>query len=206
MKEKLTAMMTKVKEFFIKVKDTVKRKVNPRAFAGTCAVVLVGCAVLLNFVLFRDIGKSGDGDSKKNMAVDLSQITDDDIKDTVGAMSDGVTDDYYAAVSLGRQQARDEAVEVLLEVSENESAEAEAREAAMADINRIALDIEKESNIETMVIAKGFEKCVAVVNGDSASVIVSCDTLTPGETAQISEIVYEAAGIVPANLKIIEKK
>lgn len=205
MKEKLTAVLTKVKEFFIKVKNTVKEKVNPRAAAGVCAVVLVGCAVLLNFVMFRNIGKVDDKDGK-DMAVDLSQITDDDIKDTVGAMSDNVSDDYYAAVSLGRQQARDEAVEVLLEVSENESAEAEAREAAMADINRIALDIERESNIETMVIAKGFEKCVAVVSGDSASVIVSSDTLSPGEAAQISEIVYEAAGIVPANLKIIEKQ
>ena len=56
-----------------------------------------------------------------------------------------------------------------------------------------------------MVTAKGFEKCVAVVNGDTANVIVSCDTLTPGETAQISEIVYEAAGILPVNLKIIER-
>lgn len=206
MKEKLTAIMTKVKEFFIKVKDKVKKKANPRVIAGTCAVFLVGCAVLLNFVLFRDIGKSEDESGKKDMAVNLSQITDDDIKDTVGAMSSDVSDDYYAAVSLGKQQARDEAVEVLLEVSENESAEAEARESAMADINRIALDIEKESKIETMVMAKGFEKCVAVISGDSASVIVSSDTLTPGETAQISEIVYEAAGIVPSNLKIIEKK
>ena len=76
---------------------------------------------------------------------------------------------------------------------------------ALDGIAQIALDIENESNIETLILAKGFEKCVAVVNGDSASVIVKCSGLLPSDIAQISEIVYEQAGILPANLKIIEK-
>ena len=46
---------------------------------------------------------------------------------------------------------------------------------------------------------------IAVVNGESASVIVKTDGLTPGEDAQISEIVYNETGIVPAQVKIIEK-
>ena len=71
--------------------------------------------------------------------------------------------------------------------------------------HRIALDIEREANIETLVTAKGFAQCVAVVNGDSANVIVKSDGLLPNEIAQINEIVYEQAGIVPANVKIIEK-
>ena len=36
-------------------------------------------------------------------------------------------------------------------------------------------------------------------------VIVESEGLNPGEVAQISEIVYEQAGIVPSNLKIVEK-
>ncbi len=186
----------------------LKNKIGSRTIAGVCAVMLVGCAVALNFLLFRDGGAVDEGGLKPT--IDLTGITDeslsgDSVEAGASAEDDLSLDEYFATVSLGRQQARDEAVEVLLEVSENDSAEVSAREAAMADINRIALDIERESNIETMVTAKGFEKCVAVVNGDTANVIVSCDTLTPGETAQISEIVYEAAGILPVNLKIIER-
>ena len=75
----------------------------------------------------------------------------------------------------------------------------------MNSIAQIAHDIESESNIETLILSKGFARCVAVVNGDSASVIVKSAGLLPNEIAQISEIVYEQAGIVPANLKIIEK-
>ncbi|MBQ6789030.1 MAG: SpoIIIAH-like family protein [Clostridia bacterium] len=194
----------KILEWF----KSLKNKIGSRTIAGVCAVMLVGCAVALNFLLFRDGGAVDEGGLKPT--IDLTGITDENVSgDSVeagaSAEDDLTLDEYFATVSLGRQQARDEAVDVLLEVSENDSAEASAREAAMADINRIALDIERESNIETMVTAKGFEKCVAVVNGDTANVIVSCDTLTPGETAQISEIVYEAAGILPVNLKIIER-
>lgn len=202
-KEKFEKIKEKTKEVLKKAKE----KVNHRTIAAACAVLLIGCAVVLNVILFNETDPTLEGD--RQMAVDLSGLEDDMAEnDSVDAGSDSVeenNEDYFATVSLGRQQARDEAMEVLMEVTENDSALAEAKASAMADINRIALDIEKEGNIEAMVTARGFEKCVAVVNGDSASVVVSCDTLTPGQTAQISEIVYEAAGILPANLKIIEK-
>ena len=81
----------------------------------------------------------------------------------------------------------------------------EAKEAALDDINRLALDIEREANIETLVLSKGFEQCVAVISDDSCNVIVKTTGLLPGDVAQISEIVYEQAGILPDNLKIIEK-
>ena len=65
--------------------------------------------------------------------------------------------------------------------------------------------MESEANIESLVRSKGFEQCVAVVNGGKCSVIVESDGLLQSEVAQISEIVWEQAGIAPENLKIIEK-
>ncbi len=183
-------------------------RVNHRVVAVVCAVILIGSAVALNLILINeDATATGD----MQMAVDLEGLTDGAGNTSGEAEGESVMDaearleDYFATVTLGREQARDEAMEVLLQISEDAGAELSAKEAAISDINRLALEIEMESNIETMVTAKGFDKCVAVINGDSANVIVSCDTLTPGEVAQISEIVYEEAGIVPSNLKIIEK-
>lgn len=189
----------------ISIWKKVRERVGRKTVATLCALLLVGCAVTLNFFLFRD---DASGEDKRQMAVDLSGINTDELDSVVdaGADDDSVSaDDYFATVSLNRQQARDEAMEVLLEVTENAASLPEAKASAMADINRIALDIEREGQIEAMVTSRGFERCVAVVNGDSASVVVSSDTLTPGQAAQISEIVYEATGIIPANLKIIEK-
>lgn len=201
------------KEFFVKVKEKtvslwkkLRGKVGRKTVAALCALLLVGCAVVLNVFLF---GTDKTDDDKRQMAVDLSGIDADglsgELKDADADANLSDTDDYFATVSLGRQQARDEAMEVLLQLTESADALPEAKANAMEDLNRIALDIEKEGQIEAMITSRGFERCVAVVNGDSASVVVCTDALTPGETAQISEIVYEAAGIVPANLKIIEK-
>lgn len=201
------------KEFFVKVKEKtvslwkkLRGKVGRKTVAALCALLLVGCAVVLNVFLFST---DKTDDDKRQMAVDLSGIGADELsgelKDADADVNLSDTDDYFATVSLGRQQARDEAMEVLLQLTESADALPEAKASAMEDLNRIALDIEKEGQIEAMVTSRGFERCIAVVNGNSASVVVCTDALTPGETAQISEIVYEAADIVPANLKIIEK-
>ena len=87
-----------------------------------------------------------------------------------------------------------------------ESSEGEEREAALGQISQIAIDMENEANIETLVKAKGYAQCIAVINGDSASVIVSSENaLDPAQVAAISAIVYEQSGIVPENLTIAQK-
>ena len=75
----------------------------------------------------------------------------------------------------------------------------------MNDISAIADAIACEANIESLVKAKGFEDCIAVISDTGASVIVKCETLTASEIAQIKEIVYEQAGVLPANLTIVQK-
>lgn len=55
-----------------------------------------------------------------------------------------------------------------------------------------------------MIKSKGFEECVAVISEGGASVVVKSSGLLENEIAQIQEIVYDTAGILPANLKIIE--
>jgi len=96
-------------------------------------------------------------------------------------------------------------MEVLRTVVDSEEAIEAVKGQALSDITRIALDIEREANIETLITSKGFAQCVAVVNGDSANIIVQSNGLLPNEIAQINEIVYEQAGILPANVNIIEK-
>ncbi len=172
-------------------------KVGKRGAVVICAVLLVGVAVLLNVLLFPATESGNTG-----LAVDMGNLSA-----TGGASEEENVQvyNYFEAMQLSRKQARDEAMEVLLTVAESSTAVEEMKAEAMDSIAQIAEDIEKETNIETLILAKGFAKCVAVVNGDSASVIVQSEGLLPSEIAQISEIVYEQAGILPVNLKIIEK-
>lgn len=159
-------------------------------------VLLLGVAVFVNYRWFYDpVNDVGYGDSGKVNA------------DADTGKDDQTVSDYFTAADLSRQQARDEALEVLQAAVSTSSDDKEKLQTTLAQISRIAEDIENESNIETLLLAKGFTKCVAVINGDSASIIVSSDSegLLPTQVAQISAVVYEQTGILPANVTIIQK-
>ena len=188
---------------FAEVRDkaiTVINRIGRKGTVVICAVILVGFAVLLNLILF-----DGDAaDKKSNIAIDPDTLTAND-PDREGEDDEAPVYNYFESMQLSRQQARDEAMEVLKSVAESATAVDEMKADALDSIAQIAKDIECEANIETLILSKGFAQCIAVVNGDTASIIVKTDGLLPSEIAQISEIVYEQAGILPTNLKIIEK-
>ncbi|MBQ2725334.1 MAG: SpoIIIAH-like family protein [Clostridia bacterium] len=185
----------KPSEIFGRIKGICKRMGMKTIIAG-CAVLVLCGAIALNLILQDE---PEDATANK-LAVDL---TEDTVQPTLAADE---VQDYFASISVQRKQARDEAIEVLASVAGSETALEEAKQAALTDMNKLALEIEQEANIETLVQSKGFQQCVAVINNDKCSVIVETTGLMPGEVAQISEIVYEQTGIVPENLKIIERQ
>ena len=189
---------------FEELRDKTVAVINRIGRKGTviiCAVMLVGFAVILNIILYP-----GDSDgAKSNLSVDLDALSVNGMDSEQGEDNAAPVYNYFESMQLSRQQARDEAMEVLLSVAESETAIADMKNEALESIAQIARDIENESNIETLILSKGFAQCIAVVNGDTASIIVKSNGLLPSEIAQISEIVFEEAGILPTNLKIIEK-
>ena len=169
-----------------------------RGIVVIAAVLLIGLAVYLNYRWFYDpTGDIGYGDSNMQDTLGGSQQTDAD--------ADGEANDYFAAATLTRQQSRDEAIDVLKLVTDSEDAAEETKAQAQEKISKIAADIQNEANIETLVKAKGFEECVAVIGEGSVSVIVKSEALAAKEAAQILAIVYEATGVAPEIVSIINK-
>ena len=170
-----------------------------RSAVLVAAVLLIGLAVYLNYRWFYDpLGSLGYGDN--NMQNNYSD------SETAGAdTTDTSTNNYFTATALSREQSRDEAIDVLTLVTESAEASETAKAEAAAKISKIAVDIQNEMNIETLVKAKGFEDCVAIISDDAVSVIVRADSLQANEAAQILSIVYETTGIDPQNVSIISK-
>ena len=167
-----------------------------KSLAILCLVLVIGLAVYANYKLFYDPTSSmGYGDN--NM--------DDNFDDSGLTGGDAQQEDYFTATALNRQQSRDEAIDVLNMVIESEEASEEARAEANAKISKIALDSQNESNIETLVKAKGFEDCIAVISDDSVSVVVGAESLQAAEAAQILAIVYQTTGIDTEKISIINK-
>ena len=171
-------------------------KIGKRNMIIMAAVLLIGVAVWANWMLFSD---SGDGYDYGDGA-GLSDVAG-------GAESEAEGDSYFATMEVSRKRARDEALEVLQSVVDSADADEAVKTQALTDINRLALEMNAESNIETLVMAKGFEDCVAVINGDAATIVVKAkgESLLANEIAQINEIVYEQAQISPVNIKITER-
>lgn len=175
-------------------------KIGKRGIVIACAVVLIGAAVFANWMLFSKDKDGFDGyDQSSDLAGSLNTGNN--------ASSADDADDYFATMQVSRKRSRDEALEVLQSVVDNSDADEAVRTQALGDINRLALEMTMESNIETLVMGKGFADCVAVLSGDSATVVVKTDGkgLMANQIAQINEIVYEQAKILPVNIKITER-
>lgn len=199
-KEELTELESKMSEKQTKKEkfSSLVKKFNRRTVVIMTSVALIGGAIYLNWLFFsgeKDTTASSDG-----YTIDYT----DKGGEASFASSDKSGNEYFASVELSRTQARDEAVQVLAQVVENEGALEEVRADAAEGIGRIAELIECEANIESLITAKGFEKCVAVLNETSANVVVQTDGLLPNQVLQIKEIVCEQSGLEPAAVKIIE--
>lgn len=169
------------------------------------SVLLIGGAIWLNFALFSDADKKGDYDSKN---YNQSDGKDNAQNSDQNASSDNIsdTDSYFAMAQIDRTRARDEALEVLYQITSSADATEEAKETAYDRIEQLSARIEQESNIETLVKSKGFADCVAVIDDDGASVIVSSEEILDSQLSQIVSIVYEQSGIRPENIHVIKKK
>lgn len=177
------------------------KKIGKRNFMIAGALVLIAAAVIVNVMIFA--GNRDDGfDYSQSAGMDGADTTPGNNTDTDSSAAD---DSYFSSVQVNRQRTRDEAIEVLQAVVDNESSTETAKNEALAEINKLALVMESEANIESLIVAKGFEECVAVISGENASIVVKSESLTAAQISQINEIVYEQAGINPVNIKIIER-
>lgn len=188
-----------------KLTDLLK-KIGRRNVIIAIAALVICAAVAVNLIIFANADdkdgfdgyENGSGSTETGGNQQTSGDQNQTIKDD--------TDSYFASTQISRERARDEAMEVLQSVIDNAASDEATKAAAMADLTQLAKDMEAEANIETLITAKGFAQCVAVINDSSATIVVKCeDTLTPAQLAQINEIVYTQSGILPASTNIIEK-
>ena len=180
-------ILDKVKGFFARI--------GKRNLIIIGSVLLIGVAVCLNWILFAEPNKDGY-----------------DYNDNTNAVGDNVDEQtnevlaYFASTQVSRDRARDEALAVLQNVVDSSESDTAEKNQALEDIATMAANIEAEANIEAMVMAKGFEQCVAIINDGMFTVVVMSEGLLPNQMSQINEIVYEQTGIKPVNVKYIEKK
>ena len=167
------------------------------------AVLVVVCAgIYMNWMYSNDQTVSDLTDK-----LDSDKVMNDD---SLSIPVDGVVNeevntitDYFAAVRLSRQQARDNALELLQEAmayGDGNNAESTAQ---MENIIEMALC---EATIESLVIAKGYADCVAYMSENGISVAVASpeDGFDQQDAAVIADIILTQTDFTYNDIRVVE--
>ncbi|MDR0986183.1 MAG: SpoIIIAH-like family protein [Ruminococcus sp.] len=193
-----------------------------------CLTLILGIAIYVNYVFANptvdelvedpvptasdnataDDASANYGDTTFVMASNVSDKSEADKREPAAPAPAEFEDvdptDYFSQVRLARMVSRDSAAEQLGSIIGGGDITAdEASTYTMAAVNLSALS-EKETMIESLIIAQGFEECVVYLSDDTANIVVKSAGLLPAEAAQIKDILLGEVTIPAENIRIFE--
>ena len=196
---------------FKKVLDTMGdffKKMGKRNLIIAGAVIMIGLAVYVNWIFFAGNATDDSFNYDQSAGMNTNYGTTLGTGSTTGDQNNASTEvaSYFSSVQVSRQKARDEALEVLNAVVDNDNATDQVKAEAVAEIRQIASEMENEAKIESLIKSKGYAQCVAVISGENVSIVVQHEgELSAAALAQINAIVYEQTGILPTGITVINK-
>lgn len=174
------------------------------------AVLVTVCAgIYVNWLYTEDYTAMNLAD-----AVDAEKVLSDEallLSEDVAAISSGeevqtTSTDYFAAVRLSRQQARDSALNLLQEAMAYSGEETGKDTESAMELESIVQTALSEAQIESLIIAKGYTDCVAYMSGEGISVAVSAPEggLQQQDVAVIADIVMTQSDYSLEDIRVVE--
>lgn len=142
-------------------------------------------------------------DANKIMSEDMLVMNENDQTQDALSVTNTQTD-YFAAVRLSRQEARDSAVTLLQEaMAYHEDVEASQSNEQLEQIVQTALC---EAQIESLIIAKGYADCVAYISDDGISIAVASPEggLVQEDVAVIADVVITQSDFTMDEIYVVE--
>lgn len=149
-------------------------------------------------------------DAEKIMSQDAMVLSGDMEAIASGENVSTTAEDYFAAVRLSRQQARDNALQLLQEaMSYGEAAAASTgtkQQEASMELEQIVQTALSEAQIESLIIAKGYADCVAYMSGEGISVAVAAPEggLQKEDVAVIADVVISQSDYDLEDIRVVE--
>lgn len=186
-------------------------KIWKKNMVAAAVLVTVCAGIYVNWLYTEDTSVSSledTLDAEKVMSDSALELSPDMAAIAAGEDIMTTSDDYFAAVRLSRQQARDSALNLLQEAM----AYATAEEPGSKDVES-AMELEQivqvalsESQIESLIIAKGYADCVAYMSGEGISVAVASPEggLQDQDVAVIADIVIAQSDYSLDDIRVVE--
>ena len=182
-------------------------KVWKKNLVAAAILVTVCAGIYVNWMYTEDKTAASLEDS-----LDAQKVMNEDtlvLSEDIEAIAEGedvtaTATDYFAAVRLSRQQARDNAVNLLQEaMAYSESTKDVESAMELEEIVQTALS---EAQIESLIIAKGYADCVAYMSGEGISVAVQAPEggLQSADVAVIADIVMTQSDYGLDAIRVVE--
>ena len=170
------------------------------------AVLVVVCAgIYLNWMYTEGSTPTSLTDtlnSDKILSDDMLVMSENDAQLAAALENTDTASDYFAAVRLSRQEARDSAVTLLQEAMSYDTASEETSH-ELEELVAVALS---EAQIESLVVAKGYADCVAYMSNEGISVAVAAPEtgLQQTDVAVITDIILTQSDYDVEDIRIVE--
>lgn len=183
-------------------------KVWKKNMVAAAVLVTVCAGIYVNWLYTEDnatMRLMDTVDVEKVMSDDTLMLSEDMSSIAAGEEVATTATDYFAAVRLSRQQARDSAVNLLQEAMAYSGESSKEVESAM-DLEQIVQTALSEAQIESLIIAKGYTDCVAYMSGEGISVAVSSPEggLQADDVAVIADIVMTQSEYALDDIRVVE--
>lgn len=138
---------------------------------------------------------------EKMLSEDMLVMADSE----ASAQTESTASDYFAAVRLSRQEARDSAVTLLQEAMAYSDGDTEVTESSQT-LDEIVQTALCEAQIESLVVAKGYTDCVAYIGNDGISVAVAAPEggLQQSDAALIADVVMSQLDYTLDQIRVVE--
>lgn len=116
--------------------------------------------------------------------------------------------EFFETARLQRSKTRDEALDALQKSLKSAKLTDEEKTELTARLTDQIESITTESDVESLIRAKGFVDCVAFINDGQVNITVmtTSDGLTASEVAQIRDIVLSKCSVSAQNITVVEVK
>ncbi len=187
-------------------------KFHKRQLVLASLVTALGVAVYLNWQFSDSKGISASNvlESTRELGearyVNSSNLEDSEDKENSSKTLSKETTEFFEQAEENRQKSREESEEKLKNLMSDSKISEETKKEIKDRLDDISQNIQKESNIENLIRAKGFGKCIVSLQNGECSVIVSPKTLNESSVIIIRDIVSGQAGVNFEKIKITESK
>ena len=185
-------------------------KIWKKNLVAAAVLVTVCAGIYVNWLYTQDVTTmtlTDTLDAEKVMGTDTLVLSEDLAAIAAGEEVRTTASDYFAAVRLSRQEARDTALNLLQEAMAYTAAEEGTKDVeSAAELETIIETALSEAQIESLVIAKGYADCVAYMTGDGISVAVASPEggLQQEDVAVIADIVLAQSDYSLDDIRVVE--